>query len=688
MAAARKKPAAPRKLDARPDTIDFRDLMFVPTLVEVPVEQPLAAFLRLTGGKPFILNQGQQGACTGFGLAAVCNHLLRARQVRPDKTPVSAAMLYAMARRYDEWPGTDYDGSSPRGAMKGWHKHGVCSEALWRPQAGRAGAAESELTPQRIGDAVRRPLGAYFRVNHRDVVAMHAAIAEVGILYAAADVHTGWDKVGRNGRIPFGEKILGGHAFAIVGYDAEGFWIQNSWGPQWGLKGFGHLAYGDWLDHGYDVWVARLGAPVKIDDARVSGAKLGGLATSRLSFPDIRPHVVSIGNDGALRAAGTYANDADDIKRIFAQDFPRITARWKKKRILLYAHGGLVPEANALQRIENYLEVLREADVYPLAFIWRTDFWTTVKDILQDALRGRRTEGVLDATKDFMLDRIDDTLERLARAIGGDCIWDEMRENALLSTLRADGGARFVASQLAQLLVREPGIEVHIAAHSAGSIFLAPLVQLLTSKGRIDVNSLQEDTGYCWHPDAAAGADVAGTDAPGPRGFGAQIKTCTLWAPACTVGLFKAAYLPALTAGSVQRMTLFGLKDTAEQDDHCAHMYNKSLLYLVSNAFEKKPRPASSRDGWPILGMEKFIRQDRALMRLIDKGAIDYVTAPNDCKPGTLQACGSSAHGDFDDDKATVQATLARILGRKSTAADFRFSRSAASTRDRRKMLI
>jgi hypothetical protein len=42
-------------------------------------------------------------------------------------------MLYSMARRYDEFPGdADADtGSSLRGAMKGWYKHGVCSDRLW-----------------------------------------------------------------------------------------------------------------------------------------------------------------------------------------------------------------------------------------------------------------------------------------------------------------------------------------------------------------------------------------------------------------------------------------------------------------------------------------------------------------------------------------------------------------------------
>ena len=40
-------------------------------------------------------------------------------------------MLYAMARRYDEFPGTEDVGSSLRGAFKGWYHHGVCSDERW-----------------------------------------------------------------------------------------------------------------------------------------------------------------------------------------------------------------------------------------------------------------------------------------------------------------------------------------------------------------------------------------------------------------------------------------------------------------------------------------------------------------------------------------------------------------------------
>jgi hypothetical protein len=187
-------------------------------------------------------------------------------------------MLYDLARRYDEWAGEDYEGSTCRGAMKGWHKHGVCKLQTW-PASGRGALSE-----QQANEAGRRPLGAYFRVNHRDLVAMHAAITEVGILYVGCSVHSGWRKVGKNGRIQPVDDNIGGHAFALAAYDAEGFWLQNSWGPAWGDRGFAHLRYEDWLKNGNDAWVARLAVPVEI------ASRLG------IASKTVRNHVANVFN--------------------------------------------------------------------------------------------------------------------------------------------------------------------------------------------------------------------------------------------------------------------------------------------------------------------------------------------------------------------------------------------------------
>ncbi|CAN5775132.1 hypothetical protein BH11PSE13_BH11PSE13_32790 [soil metagenome] len=638
-------PAA--SLAVRPDTLDFRDLMYTPSLIEVPTHMPLGDYL---DHKVPVLDQGSEGACTGFGLATVANYLLLRRRVVPDSTPVSPRMLYELARRYDDWPGENYSGSSARGAMKGWNKHGICSEALYpyKPTKKTKSKSDSKaddtaagktdrqgLTVQRVADGVRRPLGAYFRVNHKDLVAMHAAIAEVGVLYATATVHDGWNNVGSDGLIVQSDKITGGHAFAIVAYDDQGFWIQNSWGSTWGLRGFCRISYDDWLANGTDVWVARMGAPITLRASQSAASTHATTSNQSVaySFADLRPHIVSVGNNGELKAGGDYGSTPDELAHIFEQDIPAATANWKRLRVLLYAHGGLVSEQAAVQRLAEYRPELLQAEVYPLAFIWRTDYWTTFSNILKDAVSRRRPEGALDATKDFMLDRLDDALEPLARWLSGKASWSEMKENALC-VANAGCAASMVVDQLKKLAKKAEqagqAFEIHMVGHSAGSILHAPVVKALAARGL-------------------------------------SIETCTLWAPACTVDVFKKFYMPAMESKAIRKLTVYALKDNTERDDNCARIYNKSLLYLVSNAFEDKERIPLFRDGAPILGMEKAFDDD--LRALFNKHGAELVLTPNTEPDDSLSASEAMHHGDFDDDKKTVMSTFRRIAAGAGSAA-------------------
>ena len=631
-----------RKLDARRDTLDFRDRMFEPTLIEVPVRRPLDDYL--VAGVP-VLDQGTEGACTGFGLATVVHYLLRTRRVVPDPDAVSPRMLYDMARRYDEWPGEKYEGSSARGAMKGWHKHGVCSAEHWRYKDHQ----DERKYRARFEDALRRPLGAYLRVNHKDIIAMHSAISEVGILYATAQVHSGWNDIGSNGVIRHDEtvEVLGGHAFAIVAYDERGFWIQNSWDTDWGYRGFGLVSYDDWLSNGSDVWVARLGAPIELRsyDSVSRGVSVASGGSRSYMFCDLRPHIISIGNDGVLRTDGTYGTSADDVDEIFTHIQDQ-TAR--RPHLLLYAHGGLTAEDSAVQKVADLRGPLLDAGVYPLSLIWKTDFWTTVTNILRDAVARRRPEGILDSSKDFMLDRLDDALEPLARIVGGKAQWDEMKENATLASGPA-GGLIHVARSLAALVKARPGLKVHMVGHSAGSILLGGLLARLSKS--------------------------------------VTIETCTLWAPACTTDVYRKQYLPAIRSRQLRNFSLFTLTDKAERDDHCARIYHKSLLYLVSHAFEarlRKPWVMDDEDDGsePLLGMAKYLER-------LPKGEkpADWVLAPNAKPTGRADASAATAHGAFDDDPATLQATLARILGKATSHRSFRHGRSNAANRERRSAL-
>ena len=138
--ASRKRPARQLdkfKFDALPDRIDLRDWFYQPNLEALP------ATLVNCDRVPKILDQGEDGACTGFALAAVINFQLQAQNL---KRLVSPWMLYEMARRYDEWPGVKYEGSSARGAMKGWVTLGVC-EYLHRSKTDRRPTPSCQKRP-------------------------------------------------------------------------------------------------------------------------------------------------------------------------------------------------------------------------------------------------------------------------------------------------------------------------------------------------------------------------------------------------------------------------------------------------------------------------------------------------------------------------------------------------------------
>jgi hypothetical protein len=615
--AARKK----RKLDAVADTLDFRDRMYEPSLVEVPATRPLAKYLKY---EVPVLDQGEEGACTGFALATVANFLLRQKGIRRGDESVSPQMLFDLARRYDEWPGTDYDWSSARGAMKAWHKHGVCSLKHW--EVGQF----PPITDKLARDAATRPLGAYCRVNHRDLVSMHAALTEVGVLYVTSDVHAGWDDPQR-GIIERQDFITGGHAFAIVGYDRSGFWIQNSWGEDWGRKGFAHLSYDDWLANGNDAWVARLGVPVELTGgrAREGTARAAAAQSPAVDFAALRPFIISTGNDGQLHTSGQFGTNEKDVAAIILDDFVRASAKWSTRRLMFFAHGGLNSEDIAIDRVRKLHKRFLDHEIYPVFFSWNSDFFSTLKNIFEDAMSRKRPAAGISGAKDFLLDRMDDFLEPFARRLTGRAEWSEMKENAIRASTTPKGGARIAATFVRELVARGEKVEIHLAGHSAGAVYAGAFAELLAE-------------------------------------FGLPIASTTLFAPACTMEFFRRTYVPLITSKAIGRFSVFTLTDRFEQDDDCVRIYNKSLLYLVSNALEDETFrvPVFRPEGEKLAGMQRFIQpeveKDPAMGAIFNPN--DWILAPNDEPAGSEKASRATKHGGFADDDVTVSALMARIV--------------------------
>jgi hypothetical protein len=617
-----------KTLDAFPDKIDLRDWVYRPTLQVLPDQIVNCALV------PEILDQGTEGACTGFALAAVINYLLHQRR---STRRVSPRMLYELARRYDEWPGEQYEGSSARGAMKAWQRHGVCSRDLWPDHW--HGPRHFDQT--RADQAAFTPGGTYYRVNFRQVRDLHAAIHEVGIVYVTLMVHAGWEEPGpktvtlkpgsRNSSaitLPVIErkgKADGGHAVALVGYTSQGFVVQNSWGPKWGKKGFALLPYEDFMLHATDVWVAQLGVPV-IADLWAAGAADVTSGTFRagqvIPLNEIRPYVINVGNNGALSDRGDYWTTEEDLQRLFLKTIPERTRGWKKRRVMLYIHGGLNSEKDVAKRIVAYRDVCLANEIYPIHIMWESDWFNSVRNLLDDHFTAA-DERAAGTFLDHLREARDRVLElTVAYPVGR--LWAEMKENARLASEAKTGAMQLVVNCVRQAKsgfkkVAGPEWELHVVAHSAGSILTAYALPLFA-------------------------------------GLGMSWKTLQFMAPAIRMDLFKEAMAPNIVEGTCPHPSLYILSKVGELDDDVGP-YGKSLLYLVSNAFEGKREV-------PLLGMQKFLNDDKDLFALLGRdidGLPGIVVSGEGDEPGATAK--SDTHGGFDNDPNTMNSMLVRILG-------------------------
>lgn len=600
-------------LNVTPDRLDLRDRPYLPAVALAP--PPL---LR-NRTKLEVLDQGSSSACTGFALATVLNHLL-VQSGRARDADASPWMLYSMARRYDEFPGVAEDaGSSLRGALKGWHKHGACSRTRWdslaMPKATNLPGEDWWL------DAVNRPLGAYYRVDPRSVTDMHVALNEVGALYASALTHEGWlEAAGKDAMIPLRTRKPsdGGHAFAIVGYDRRGFLVQNSWGEGWGDGGFATLSYEDWLGNAMDCWVAQLGVVTdehrRIAASATPGGAEGGAALSAdraLQNHQLAPYVIDMENNGELSRSGSFRTREDDVRALATEYLGAACDEWKLAKgrpvdIAIYAHGGLTGEDDAAAAFARWLPALYGAKRFPVFLMWESDLLSTIANRVEDltAAAAGPAAGPLDSLRRWWNERLESLLAPL-----GTELWEEMKDNAQAITAGASSGGRLLFEALrASPVARDHPVRLHLAGHSAGAIALAFM---------IDRFAAQE-----W-----------------------EFDSVSFMAPAVRVDRFLERVGPWLASGHVKRYAQYHLTDEAELRDPSTRAllgYNRSLLFLVSRAFEGGGEA-------PILGMERhFPRELRRRRNVAVHAAPSARTA-------------ATTHGGFDDDGATMRSVIASM---------------------------
>jgi hypothetical protein len=368
---------------------------------------------------------------------------------------------------------------------------------------------------------------------------------------------------------------------------------------------------------------ARAVAP---EAASRSGARGPGLTPEKLTA--LRPHLVNL-TAGKFSTSGEFKTDQGEVDAIFDRELPIALDAAERDheplRIVFFAHGGLVKESSGLEIAHKHLEWWTDNHVYAIYFVWETGLFETIGQLLSRAQTGARN---------FVSDRVTDPLlETIAHVAGGVTIWNGMKSSAEMASATPDsvhgeGGAHYVARKLKEFCEGNAGknIELHAVGHSAGAIFHA---HFLSAARTLGVPSF---------------------------------KSAHFLAPAIRVDLFKKLVVDLIGDGKgIDRLCVFTMHRDLERDDNCAMVYRKSLLYLIYFALEPEPEE-------PILGLEQSLRRDpelRALFALDSPVGGDaevvFSTTPTD---DGRSASRSITHGGFDDDGATMNSVVRRVLGK------------------------
>jgi C1A family cysteine protease len=217
------------------------------------VRGTLPASVDLRSRFPAAYDQADLGSCTANALAGLLQF---------DGEPDMPSRLFIYYNeRLIEGTTSDDAGAAIADSVRAVAQYGYCREATWLYDTRRFAerppqAAYSEAQPHRITD--------YGKLDQ-------TAEALKGALPAGRPVTFGFDvyesfesaAVAKSGVMPMprpGEKILGGHAVLLVGYDdnRQAFLVRNSWGEGWGLKGYFWMPYAYALSsHASDFWVVR-----------------------------------------------------------------------------------------------------------------------------------------------------------------------------------------------------------------------------------------------------------------------------------------------------------------------------------------------------------------------------------------------------------------------------------------------
>jgi C1A family cysteine protease len=240
-----------------PDLPDHRDLFYsavAPRLAALPRKVDMRSKC-----SP-VEDQGQLGSCTANALVGGLEFL----EIKDGAPFVDLSRLFVYYNERVIEGTVDQDsGAFIRDGIKTLAKQGVCTETEWPYKVSKFAKKPSRACYR---TAKKHRIVSYHRITTVDE--MRNCLAEGFPFVFGFTVYEAFESaaVARSGVLNMPgpkEKVVGGHAVMGVGYDdgARRFIIRNSWGSDWGQKGYFTIPY-DYLDAANnladDFWTVRI----------------------------------------------------------------------------------------------------------------------------------------------------------------------------------------------------------------------------------------------------------------------------------------------------------------------------------------------------------------------------------------------------------------------------------------------